>query len=40
MKLKERVENNVDVDWRNSSFLGDIWEIKRKRNQVYNNRNS
>jgi len=34
MALKERVGNNVDVDW---SIFSGILEVKRKRNQVYNN---
>jgi len=35
MKLKERVENNVDVDWRIHLVRGYL-EVKRKRNRVYN----
>jgi len=34
MELKERVGNNVDVDWR-IIFFGNIWKLK-ERSRVYN----
>jgi len=37
MKLKKRVGNNVDMDWRIHLFRGYL-EVKRKRSRVYNER--